>query len=304
MSDGISIIIPTLNRGAQISASASGFAAVLGPSDELIIVDQTDEPDDQTKNLYRRLLRDDRVRIYYSSIKSSGQARNSGAALANNEILLFWDDDLEPMDDVLEKHRKYHAQLAGEFVGVAGCCEGNYVVHPKGRRRAWNFAAGHVSLQKAAFFEAGGFNQNFIYPFIPEDYELHVRLTARGQELVPALDCRGFHAVIAGLSCNSVQSDRWYAGVVHNHVYSFFHTLWTRRFSPSGILAAAHLIYTLFRYMFPLRLFRFRHLRTLFFLEFAHGWRTFRTHPEPRINQPANEVVEWRERFDETSESD
>ena len=299
MSDGISIIIPTLNRGAQISVSAARLAAALGPSDELIIVDQTDNPDVATRDLYRKLVQDARVHIWYSAVKSSGIARNTGAALAHNDILLFWDDDLEPLDDVLERHRQYHAQLRGRFVGVAGCYEGNYVVHPKGRARAWNFAAGHVSIQRSAFFKAGGFNRNFIYPFIPEDYELHVRLAGLGQDLVPALDCRGYHAVVVGLSCGSEQSDAWYAGVVHNHVYSFYNTLWTRRFSPSGCLAAAHLMYTLFRYMFPLRLFRYKHLRSLFWREWFHGWRTFRTAPRPEVEIPQGALVEWTTRFRE-----
>ncbi|MDO4584071.1 MAG: glycosyltransferase family A protein [Planctomycetia bacterium] len=174
----VSVIIPTYRRGAQIRVSAAKIQEYLGPEDELILVDQTETPSDETKTFYESLLRDSRVSIYYSAQKSSGQARNTGAFFSRGEVLLFWDDDLEPVGNVVEQHRKWYQKP--DVYGVAGCYWGNYLFQPKGNADAWNFAAGHISLRRDVFFQVGGFNTNLVYPFIPEDYELHTRLAKYG----------------------------------------------------------------------------------------------------------------------------
>lgn len=292
----ISVIIPTYCRGEQIRVSAAKMRECLGVEDELILVDQTETPSEETRAFYESLLQDSRVSIYYSAEKSSGQARNTGAFFSRGEILLFWDDDLEPVGNVVEQHRKWYQE--SDVCGVAGCYWGNYIFQPKGTANAWNFAAGHISLRRELFFQVGGFNTNLIYPFIPEDYELHVRLEEiGGGRIVPDRECGGNHADVHGISYGSRQTASWFAGVLHNHFYLCWRVLWARSFSPSAFLVVLHVLFSLFRYMFPLKLLRQKEMRRLLWKECGESWKTFRGDVPGKVEPPKAETVLWRTKF-------
>ena len=102
----ISVIIPTLNRPADLKRCLDSLVAQTLPPDELIIVDQSS--DEQTKNLleeYRQKYGHVIPSFIYilQAEKSSARARNLGASLAKGEILSFTDDDIILYPDYLER---------------------------------------------------------------------------------------------------------------------------------------------------------------------------------------------------------
>jgi glucosyl-dolichyl phosphate glucuronosyltransferase len=91
----LSVIIPTYNRSTLLRETVEGFLEQDYPWDrwEIILVDNasTDNTWDVIRDLERR---DDHVRGIRENRKGAHFARNSGALVANGEILYFTDDDM------------------------------------------------------------------------------------------------------------------------------------------------------------------------------------------------------------------
>lgn len=135
----ISVIIPTLNRPADLKRCLDSLVVQTLPPDELIIVDQSS--DEQTKNLleeYRKKYGHVIPSVIYihQAEKSSARARNLGASLAKGEILSFTDDDIILYPDYLEKIMVgFKDPRVG---GVMGNVENPiYIVGIKGFFRRW-----------------------------------------------------------------------------------------------------------------------------------------------------------------------
>ena len=90
---GVSVVIPTRGRGAEVLPSATSVLANESSPFQLIVVDQS--PDDQTEVALRPLLEDPRFEFVKSETAGISAARNLGIERAQGDLIALTDDDCE-----------------------------------------------------------------------------------------------------------------------------------------------------------------------------------------------------------------
>jgi GT2 family glycosyltransferase len=166
---------------------------------ELIIIDQSDAPNAEL----RALVPPDGTRVRYEHLDRAGAslARNTGAALASSEWLLFLDDDLtvDPgwlaavVDELTEcgpetvvtGQVREAAGAAGKF--APSCAAGESRVLSRGRIPRDVLSSGNMGLHRVAFQRAGGFDDRLgpgtRFP-AAEDNDLGLRLLELGYSIL------------------------------------------------------------------------------------------------------------------------
>ena len=176
----VSLVIPAFNEARligetlrQVNASRSAFSS-RGWETELIVCDNNST--DGTAELARAA----GARVVFEPINQIARARNSGAAAAAGEWLIFVDADSHPSVELLE-------EVAGQ-IELGRCLAGGCTVKLEGHypaanliTRLWNgiSRAGHllagsfIFCEADAFREVGGFSNEL---FAGEEIELSRRL--------------------------------------------------------------------------------------------------------------------------------
>lgn len=188
----ISVIIPAFNEErlldstlTQINVARAAFAP-RGFDSELIVCDNNST--DRTAELARAA----GAMVVFEPMNQIARARNTGAAAATGDWLLFIDADSHPsaelFADVTEQIQSGKCLAGGSTIRL----EGNYplakfvtgVWNWKSRTRCW-LAGSFIFCEAAAFRKLGGFNPEM---FVGEELELTARLqelaSASGREIV------------------------------------------------------------------------------------------------------------------------
>jgi len=163
----------------------------LQQGDEIILVD--DASLDKTPELAKKL---GFTLVQLHNNSGVGKARNEGARAAKNEILAFFDDDILPNEDYLQKIREIFEDQSMQ------CCQGLHDLEPANNSPSfsqtieafiWHHCMGTLSAQKngchsvfsqsfvickSLFFEVGGFSENFKGAG-GEEFELAARLFSK-----------------------------------------------------------------------------------------------------------------------------
>jgi glycosyltransferase involved in cell wall biosynthesis len=204
---GISVIIPTYNRGAALEETLKRCMEVAaGGAVEFIVID--DGSTDDTPERLKRLSKD-WTNLRWTSVPNGGpgQARNVGVAMAAYELVMFQGDDIRPLtEDFYSHHINAHRLMPSLGVAVLGKIvwpnsadeRVSFVMtHVQGRGENqfgyyslipytwldWRFFyTSNVSLKKSAVsdWSTGGFNRSFRAASW-EDAELAYRLHKRTQ---------------------------------------------------------------------------------------------------------------------------
>lgn len=138
------------------------------------------------------------LRILTQKNKGRAGARNSGANIASGNLLIFYDDDMEPVKDSVERHVMLHQQYDELIIG------GNQIenIHPsktdiqnykaslsykwlKGFKKGVNhldrkrifLTAANMSIKRDLFVKLGGFDERLSDA---EDYHLALKTIERG----------------------------------------------------------------------------------------------------------------------------
>ena len=189
----LTVVIPTRDRWsilartlAELSRqSVSGF-------DVVVVVDGLDQfPPDLGA-----------ARVVQVEHGGPGAARNAGAREATTPLVLFLGDDMIPRPDLVERHLARHSSDGRPTTAVLGRVEWHPDV-PRTSLRAWidgtgmqfdyhsiegddagwaRFYSCNVSLDRAFFIDAGGFDADF--PYYYEDLDAGWRLHEHGMHLV------------------------------------------------------------------------------------------------------------------------
>jgi GT2 family glycosyltransferase len=193
------VIVCTRDRpGFAAQAAASILRGTVGP-DELIVVDQSREPDPSLADATGvRYVRDDGHGL--------SRSRNVGARHARHEILVFADDDVVAVPDWLsamvralgpEAERRVVAgrvppgepESAGAFVSTYDLIEEPVVY--EGRIDTDPLGAGNMAIHRSAFDALGGFDERLgagsSYP-AAEDNDFGLRALEAGFRIVYAPD--------------------------------------------------------------------------------------------------------------------
>jgi glycosyltransferase involved in cell wall biosynthesis len=193
----ISVVIPTYNRKASLKVTLDGLARQTHPVDDFEVVVVSDGSTDGTDAFLEEYARTSLYALRPITQENGGpaRARNRGVQEALGRIIVFIDDDVEPISEFLAAHMAHHAQ--DEKVVVIGPMSPD----PERRRAeppwiAWehamlqkqytnlvtgvwksagpqHFYTGNASLLREHLTAVGGFDVNFKRQ---EDVELAHRM--------------------------------------------------------------------------------------------------------------------------------
>jgi GT2 family glycosyltransferase/2-polyprenyl-3-methyl-5-hydroxy-6-metoxy-1,4-benzoquinol methylase len=198
-------VIPTRDRWEILVRTLDALEAQSAPGFETIVVcDGTDQrPPDRVRERFPS------VRILVQEQAGPGAARNLAARAGERRLLLLLGDDTVAAADLVQRHLERHAREARPGTAVLG----RVLWHPEvadSRVMRWldwsgaqfdyaqlererregvteagfgRFYASNVSLERARFLDAGGFDPDF-HAADYEDIDLGWRLDQRGMRLV------------------------------------------------------------------------------------------------------------------------
>jgi glycosyltransferase involved in cell wall biosynthesis len=193
----ISVVIPTRNRQEPVQRLLRALADdVSAPPFEVIVVD--DGSADGTADALRQLVLPYPLTIIEERGNGPASARNAGARAARADILLFLDDDVEPLPGTVAAHAECHRADEsvigiGDLPPVVGDVSFFGIIlrgwwemmlldmrRPGHRFGMQNLLTGHVSIRRARFDGLGGFDPALR---CHEDWEFGYRALVAGLRL-------------------------------------------------------------------------------------------------------------------------
>lgn len=186
-----SVVVPSYERPKQLNALVKALTKQDDRDFEVIIVDQSEKPWKGANKSWGFPLF-----YYHSPVKGAVRARNTGAMLAQGEIIAFIDDDCLPETDWLLNARRYFDDA--EVVGLEGLIRSDHLDDPDWRPvtnvgfEGIGFMTANLMVRSSAFQYLGGFDLQFDRPHFREDTDFGWRMQALGK--VPyASDVGVFH---------------------------------------------------------------------------------------------------------------
>ncbi|MGN6164210.1 MAG: glycosyltransferase [Flavisolibacter sp.] len=204
----ISIVIPSHNRSASLKRLLNKLGEQSFPAQMMQVIVVADGCKDDTLNMLKNY--QSSFTLEYIQLPGEGAAiaRNKGAALANGDIILFLDDDIDPSQDLVEAHVKAHKNEHTVVIGYLPLAIPRQAGFFKLELRSWwgqkfqqmqmpgyrynyeDLLSGNVSLALQLFKQVQGFDTGLQ---CREDYELGIRLIKSNAEFVFSPEAWGFH---------------------------------------------------------------------------------------------------------------
>jgi GT2 family glycosyltransferase len=197
----ISVVIPTYQRCASVRRALEALARQTMPASEYEVIVPIDGSDDGTKEMIEGFQAPYRLSAIWQPNKGRAAARNAGIRMAQGQLIVFLDDDMEPAPGLLLAHRDAHPH--GSRRAVVGPvpipvdassppllhfrrsgmdAHLDRLAQPGYRLSFRDMYSGNLSLPLEVLREVGGFDETFkLYGH--EDYELALRLVKAGVEL-------------------------------------------------------------------------------------------------------------------------
>lgn len=177
-----SVVIPSYERPEHLNTLITYLQAQVERDFEVIIIDQSSKSWSGAKQEFGFSLT-----YYHSPIKGAVRARNTGAMLAQGEVLAFIDDDCLPSPDWLLNARAYFENP--QVVGIEGLISSDHFDDPNWRpvsnvgSEGIGFMTANLMVRSAVFQYLGGFDVRFDRPHFREDTDFGWRMLDLG--LVP-----------------------------------------------------------------------------------------------------------------------
>jgi len=186
-----SVVVPTLDRHQKLSQLMRFLQRQIERDFEVVVVDQTSDPWSQQSDDFGFPLV-----TFQSAVRGAVRARNTGAMIAQGQIIAFVDDDCEPDENWLLNARPYFNNP--DVVGIEGMITSSGFNNPSLRSvtnvnfEGFGFMTANLFVRSDAFQFIGGFDLQFDHPHFREDTDLGWRLLQIG--MVPyGNDVRVFH---------------------------------------------------------------------------------------------------------------
>jgi glycosyltransferase involved in cell wall biosynthesis len=197
----LSVVVPTFGRCASVERMLRAFAGQTVSAAEFEVIISIDGSQDGTDKMVARYPALFALRGIWQPNRGRAVACNAGLRAAAGELVVFLDDDMEPVPDFLAAHLRAHAGTAP--YGVVGAAP---IVLPEGApplaafaRQAFNHRldrlartqpvqfndayTGNFSVPRSVLEKVGGYDESF-QRYGHEDYELLLRLSQSGVQLV------------------------------------------------------------------------------------------------------------------------
>jgi len=206
----VSIIIPSHNRSSSLRRGLDALHSQTYPLELISVIVVADSCIDDTLAMLQDYKAPFKLQAIEVNCRSAAIARNTGAAKAAGQLLLFLDDDIEAQPPLVESHVRVHRERPGSAV------MGPYPPKLQGGTRffdvevrSWweekfyqmsredhrftyqDLFSGNLSLDAELFARLDGFDSTFGNAH--EDYEFGVRLLKADVPFAVAGDAVGYH---------------------------------------------------------------------------------------------------------------
>jgi GT2 family glycosyltransferase len=203
----LSVVIPTYRREAVLLETINSLLKVMENADvclELLIVDQTEHHDPATDRKLGEWEQSVKIRWLRLDRPHITRSMNTGVQMAKGDIVLFLDDDIVPVPELINEHMnafKKHPDawaVAGQvlqpwdkpqpvFYTPRGGQLTHYLDFPffsTDGTFVENVMAGNLSVRRDHFIQLGGFDENFTPPVATRfETEFAKRLVSRGGKI-------------------------------------------------------------------------------------------------------------------------
>jgi glycosyltransferase involved in cell wall biosynthesis len=206
----VSVVIPTRNRAALVAQAIDCIERQTISRDqyEVIVVDN-DSSDDTLPVLEKKSRTYPNLKFGRQHKRGAAATRNSGLRMAQGELILFIDDDVQAEPNLIESHILYQQRNPGaSVIGAVTIPWGNTrepfrrylrdhrILNPytpsKGPIDFAYYHTSNVSTPGESLAKVGGFNDAFsIYGM--EDIELGYRLERSGSRMIFAPEAKALH---------------------------------------------------------------------------------------------------------------
>jgi len=207
----VSIVLPTYNRQAQLAQVLAGLEKQSYPFANFEVIVVSDGSTDGTDEFLDALQQRTPLNLVPIRQANAGPAaaRNHGIQQATGELILFIDDDVVPVPELIEAHVRSHQRYAGAVVMGPMHTPTEFNMKPWVRWEqamldrqytmwaetdwkceARRFYTGNASVARQHLLDANGFDTTFRRS---EDAELAYRLAEQGLEFVFNPEAVGYH---------------------------------------------------------------------------------------------------------------
>jgi glycosyltransferase involved in cell wall biosynthesis len=187
----LSVITPTHNRMGLLEGLLKSLEAQTYTDFEVVVA--VDGSSDGTLTLLEAYKRRARFELEVLVLPQGGQAkaRNRAIKQSKGDVLVFADDDLTLMPDVLARHAALHQVFPNTIAIAPVQYPNNEIDFP--RQPSWvNFTGMNTSLPRQAALQVGGFDEQFS-GYGGEDLEFALRLSKKGLSLRRLPDALALH---------------------------------------------------------------------------------------------------------------
>lgn len=245
----ISVLIPTLNRPDAVERLVRQFLEQEYPDFEILVADQSDEPNTALESLAQT---DRRVRYLRLTERGTCRARNAAIAQATGDILFFVDDDSELVDRhmlaihaenyadptiaglggrVIDRNERLNKESHGRVCWVDE--SGRVFPNATGLARIGINAprGGHMSFRTEVVRAVNGFDERFSGNAMREETDFSLRVVEAGYRIL--FEPRATVVHLGLHTGGSRQRDRrqWYEDFFANELY-FFLKHFSRQYLP------------------------------------------------------------------------
>ena len=189
----VCVAIPTYNRERVLVDTIKQVLAQDPPSDEVLVIDQTDEHEPETEKYLAGADKAKKIKWIRQRRPNLPGARNRALEETQCDVLIFIDDDVELPTDFVEKHKRNYSDSS--VVAVAGRIIQDGLSVPA--RKKWprimdyrffplnftkrvegiaSFRGCNHSVRVNALAKIGGYDTNYIGWAYREDSDVAIRL--------------------------------------------------------------------------------------------------------------------------------
>lgn len=210
-SSAISIVIPTYQREQVLLDTVAYLLQLDIAPAEIFIVDQTPEHEKETELALKNLEQAGKIRWLRLAEPSITHAMNVGLSEAQQDIVLFLDDDIVPGANLIAAHAD--AQLRDGFNIVAGQVlqPGEEPLTTEQESGVFRFCSarsqhiselmgGNFSIKRELALRLGGFDENFVHVAYRFEAEFANRAIQAGEKILfePGASIRHLKATAGG----------------------------------------------------------------------------------------------------------
>jgi len=198
----VSVVVPTYQRRDAVRRLIDAMTRQTLSAEQFEVIVSIDGSDDGTREMVQSLRTSFRLAALWQPNRGRAAACNAGIRVAEGDLLILLDDDMEPAPQFLTAHLAAHA--ATERLGVVGAAPVSVqpssppivdyigwkfnqhletLAQPGHQFGLRDFYSGNFSIDRRTLVEAGGLDESFT-EYGNEDLELSHRLAKAGVRLV------------------------------------------------------------------------------------------------------------------------